>query len=639
MYAQSVENDSAKIMQNYGSAIVRLHVVSSSLTLNGKEQSESFGSGVFISDDGYIITNHHVAGEAVRIYCTLIDKTIVEATLIGTDPLTDIAVIKLVKNEKAPKKYPFLKFGDSNDVKVGDVVFALGSPLAFSQSITMGIVSNTSLVLPDYYSEQLAEDGEGIGDIVSWIAHDALILPGNSGGPLVNSDGEIIGINELLVGLSCSIPSNVANKIANDIIEYGEVIRSDFGFVLQEVLPGMANGVLVADVTKESNAESAGLKSGDIIVSIDDQNVNIQFTEELPKLNYDLMHMQIGKTIKIDVLRGENERFTLNIENIKKKKNDNKKYLNELLGVLFTEDSENGLMVESTKASSPLNKILNLKEFAVIKKINDVKIGNYDELEEYISGLDLSKPQQIFITFSSASKPESKRIHMVTIDANKEVVNIGALASERRPWIPIKTGNMSKDVMKYMGLDYNGGIEVIEVYSGNNINVTPLQIGDIIIKQNNRDIIERYTKGEVDFSDIYRRSSIGDKFNFTALRDNEEVEIEIVLDRYPVNQANVYTNNDFGFTTRDINIFDKAIATEELNGVYVTNVKQGSWASLSELKLGDIIIDFMGQSVTSIIELEKYLEKMKAENELNVIVKVYREKKYHYLSLIIKWDE
>jgi len=634
--AQDIANNSVKIMQDCGSAVVRLHVISSRLTLNGKEQSESYGSGAFISADGYIITNHHVAGKAVRIFCTLKDKTVVEAVLVGTDPLTDIAVVKLV-GEKTD--YPYLKFGDSNNVKVGDTVFALGSPLAFSQSITMGIVSNTSLVLPERYSSQLIEDGEGIGDIVSWIAHDALILPGNSGGALVNVDGEIIGINELLVGLSCSIPSNVAKKSAMDIIAHGEVLRTDFGFTLQSVLLAMPNGVLVADVQKGSNAESAGLKSGDIITAIDGKSINIQFAEEMPMLNYELMHMEIGKVVTFDVIRDGTEKLVIDIESIKKKSKKDSEYLNELLGVLFVEDEKKGLTIKSTKASSGLSKVLNIKEFAIVKKIDNQEVVNYEDLETYLDSLDWSKPRQLLFTLASIDKSEIKRMHIITVNAAKEVVNVGALASERKPWIPIKTDNVSKEVMAHLGMNYSGGVEVIEVYTGNNIKETQLLVGDIIIKQNSKDIIERYTKGEIDFSDIYRRNAIGDTLKFTVLRDGSEVDIDVVLDRYPVNPAAVYTNDDFGFTVRDLNIFDKAYNNENILGVYVNSVKSGSWASLAQLKSADIIVDFAGNAVSSTDDLLLRLENMKKEGTTSATLKVYRQEKYHYLSLIIKWDE
>ena len=637
IFAQDIANSSVKIMQDCGSAVVRLHVISSALTLNGREQSESWGSGAIVSSDGYIITNHHVAGEAVRIFCTLKDKTVVEAVLVGTDSLTDIAVVKLVGEHTG---YPYLKFGDSNGVKVGDTVFALGSPLAFSQSITMGIVSNTALVLPERYSLQLAEEnGEGIGDIVSWIAHDALILPGNSGGALVNVNGEIVGINELLVGLSCSIPSNIAKKSALDIITYGEVLRSDFSFTLQPVLLGMANGVLVADVKKGSNAEIAGLKSGDIITAIDGTGVNIQFNEELPIINYELMHKEIGKIVTFDILRNENEKIVINIGSVKKSGEKSPEYLNELLGALFVEDAKKGLTIKSTKVSSSLSKILNIKEFAVVEKVDDKKIVNYEDLETYLDCLDWSKPRQLLFTLASIDKSEIKRMHIITVNAVKEVVNVSALASERKPWIPIKTDNVSKEVMTYLGLSYNGGVEIIEVYTGTNIKETSLLVGDIIVKQNGKDIIERYTKGEMDFSDIYRRSAIGDIFKFTVLRNGVEVDVDVAIDRYPVNLSAAYINADFGFSVRDLNIFDKAYSNDKVVGAYISSVKIGGWGSLAQLKTADIVVGFAGKEVTSMNDLQKCLESMKEENVTNATLKVYRQEKYHYLSLIIKWDE
>src|SRR5262249_46848753 len=154
----------------------------------GREvKHEASGSGAIISADGYVITNHHVVGKAKRVQCTLTTKEEVEATVVGTDPLADIAVIKLKRNGKdASRPLPVAAFGDSDSLRVGDRVLAMGSPLALSQSVTKGIVSNVKMTLGMF---KFTLDGEEVGSIVTWIGHDSQIFPGNSGGPLVNLKG------------------------------------------------------------------------------------------------------------------------------------------------------------------------------------------------------------------------------------------------------------------------------------------------------------------------------------------------------------------------------------------------------------------------------------------------------------------
>ena len=167
-------------------ALVRIEVVSTRFQSGRAVKQETGGSGVIVRKDGYILTNHHVAGHATRLVCILSSNEEIEAELVGTDALSDLAVLHL-KPDKA-RTFPAVSFGDSDELKVGDTVLAMGSPLALSQSVTRGIVSNTKLIMSRALGGAggFTLDGEDVGGLVRWIAHDAAIFPGNSGGPLVN---------------------------------------------------------------------------------------------------------------------------------------------------------------------------------------------------------------------------------------------------------------------------------------------------------------------------------------------------------------------------------------------------------------------------------------------------------------------
>ena len=179
--------------------LVRVEVVTNEALRDGCEKLEDPEAERSFTDKGHVLTNHHVAGKATRIICRLSNREEIEAELIGTDILSDLSILKLdLSSRRETSPLPVAQLGDSSEVSVGDTVLAMGSPAGLSQSVTLGIVSNTEMIPPR--SSRFDLDGENVGELVRWIGHDAVIYPGNSGGPLVNLDGEIIGVNEVGIG-------------------------------------------------------------------------------------------------------------------------------------------------------------------------------------------------------------------------------------------------------------------------------------------------------------------------------------------------------------------------------------------------------------------------------------------------------
>ncbi len=232
------------------------------------EPAES-GSGVLISEDGYIVTNHHVIDGADNISILLPDKGRYDAQLIGEDVLTDLALLKI--EESGLTSMPI---GDSDNLRVGETVAAIGNPLGyFQQTVTAGIISAVD--------RQVRLPGGNFA--YSFVQTDALVNPGNSGGPLVNLDGEIIGINTAKIslmgveGIGLSIPSNTVSRVMDDLKEHGRVIRPHLGVIIDD-WPLYSdeepdNGVLIIEIAPDSPAEEVGLQSGDVIVAIDDHEV------------------------------------------------------------------------------------------------------------------------------------------------------------------------------------------------------------------------------------------------------------------------------------------------------------------------------------------------------------------------------
>ncbi|ENW03633.1 Do family serine endopeptidase [Acinetobacter beijerinckii] len=266
----------------------------------GPQEKTGYGSAFFISKDGYLVTNHHVIENASRISITLNDRRELDATLVGSDERTDVAVLKV-----NGANFPELKIGNVNQLKVGEPVLAIGSPFGFDYSASAGIVSAKSRNMSGETS-------------VPFIQTDAALNPGNSGGPLFNQRGEVVGVNSRIfsgtggyMGLSFSIPIDVAMEVVQQLKTTGKVTRSYLGIMLQDIDRNLAEayklpkpeGSLITQVTAKSPAEKAGLKSGDVILKIN--GASISRTSDL--LNV-LNRVAPGQTVQLDVLRDEKTR-------------------------------------------------------------------------------------------------------------------------------------------------------------------------------------------------------------------------------------------------------------------------------------------------------------------------------------------
>ena len=296
-------------------ALVHTQPIKEIFTSGEKRKVQITGSGVIISPDGYVVTNNHVAEKANSVRCTLSSRHELEAEVVGLDPWTDLAVLKLNLEKAGLNKVPWAEFGDSDRLQVGQVVLALGSPLGLSRSLSMGVVSSV-----DRYFE---DTGDMISPFNLWIQTDAAINPGNSGGPLVDLQGRIIGINARAVvfgeNLGFAIPSNTVKFVIDQIINKGEVERSWIGLSWQEIKeyrkykrqPDL-KGVLIASVEKNSPAQKAGLQPGDIVTAINGQAVSALYREELPKIRLLIANMPIGSALRFSVLsHGKEKSVTL----------------------------------------------------------------------------------------------------------------------------------------------------------------------------------------------------------------------------------------------------------------------------------------------------------------------------------------
>jgi serine protease Do len=277
-----------------------------------ERREQSLGSGVIISPKGYIITNHHVVENAENIKVFLEDRRELEAEIVGTDEETDIAILK-VKEENLP----VLAIGDSSKVRVGDIVLAIGNPFGLGQTLTMGIVSATG------------RGNLGIEHYEDFIQTDAAINPGNSGGALINTRGELIGINTAIIsrgsqgnqGIGFAVPIDLARHVMDQILNHGKVVRGWLGVSVQDVTPSIAKamglkearGGLVGDVTPGSPASKGGIEKGDIILEVageqidDKSDVALKIAQTAPDTALNIKLYRDGKERNVSITIGERE--------------------------------------------------------------------------------------------------------------------------------------------------------------------------------------------------------------------------------------------------------------------------------------------------------------------------------------------
>ncbi len=270
------------------------------------------GSGVIISPDGYIVTNNHVVEDAKEVTVTLNDRREFKATVVGTDPMTDLALIKIETDG-----LPVLEFGNSDDVRIGEWVLAVGNPFNLTSTVTAGIVSAKARNL-DILGKNTA--------IESFIQTDAAVNQGNSGGALVNADGKLIGINSAIAsgngyftGYSFAIPSNIARKVVSDLKQYGSVQRAYIGVAVVEIDNAIADelnlsevkGLLVRQVTADGAAERAGLREDDIILALDGREIN-----SVSELKEIVAQHSPGDNMSVTILRnGQRQKINLTLLN------------------------------------------------------------------------------------------------------------------------------------------------------------------------------------------------------------------------------------------------------------------------------------------------------------------------------------
>lgn len=635
-------------------SLVRIHVVRMEPSSGRMKKFQSGGSGVVISKQGHVITNHHVAGKARRLVCRMPDGEEIEADLIGTDPLADIAVIKLDLASRKPGRppVPVAKFGDSTKLRVGDTVLAMGSPAALSQSVTKGIVSNTAMIVPKMYGPDAFKlDGEDVGSLVRWIGHDASIYHGNSGGPLVNLSGEIIGINEVGMALGGAIPGDLAKSVAQQIIKTGEVKRSWTGLECQPRMKHQPaeKGVLVGGVIKDSPADKAGLKPGDVITQYDNATVDCRIREDLPLFNRLVLSTPIGKTVKIVALRdGKPKTFELTTavrEPARGKDVELRAWgmtcrdFTLMSALERKRPDKKGVLVQTLQSGGPCTEAKPpIRRSDVIRDVDGKPTDDVAVLEKITQEIVKGKDERVPVLVGF--EREGRKL-LTVVKIGKEPKQDEPFTA-KKAWLPAATQVLTRDLAEALKLKGKPGVRVTQIYEGHSADKAGMKVGDILLKLDGDVIEATEPEDEEVLPNMVRQYKIGSEVTFDAVRDGKPLKITLELETppTPASELKRYKNDDFELAVRELSFDDRVSRKidEQLRGVLVEQVQSAGWASLAGLRGGDILLTIDGKPTADVDTVETLLTAASKARADRVVFFVRRGIHTMYLELEPSWD-
>ena len=644
---QTVEVQAA--LAKVAPSLVRIHVVAVDFQDGRELKREASGSGTIIAPEGLVITNHHVAGRTRAITCTLANREEIPAELVGTDPLSDIAVLRL--RPATPRRFPVASFGDVATLKVGDRVLALGSPLALSQSVTMGIVSNTEMIMPGMFwpFNRMTLDGEDVGSIVRWIGHDAAIFGGNSGGPLINLQGQIVGINEISLGLAGAIPADLAREVADAIIRDGHVKRGWIGLEIQPLLASSkaTRGALVGGTIDGSPAAAAGFASGDILVKLAGRDVLVRFAEEVPVFNQMVMRLPIGKPVEATVLRDGAEK-TLRVTPSERESVDARTRELPLVGIAASNltgwaakelkrASRDGVRVRGVRPGGPADEAKpSLRDDDVIVAIDDRPTASFEALESAVETLTREKDTRVssLVAFERAGE----RL-LTVVELGRPGLEDPGLEA-RKAWVPIAVQVLTRELAERLNLSDRTGVRITRVFGGG-AEAAGLKVGDVITALDGN-ALEASQPSDADlFATLIRQYKIGSTATLTLVRNGKLVDVAVKLDTSPrlPREMKKYEDPSFEFRVRDIAAADRVSSRlpADQSGVLVDAVREGGWAALGHLADGDMLLTIDGEIVADVEAVQRKMARVAEAKPGSVVFKVRRGIRTFFVELETGW--
>jgi len=644
--------DIARARERVYPALVNISVVMRYFSEGRALRSPAAGSGVIITPQGHVLTNYHVAGKTTRIDCILSDGETIPAEVVVHDPLTDLSVLKLLTEKRADpsKPIPYAPLGDSDKLRIGDYVLAMGNPLMLSSSLTLGVVSNPQRVFVSETRTDLEQmeldEGEATGLFTRWIQHDADIAPGNSGGPLVNLQGEVVGINELRFGsgIGFAIPSNIAKDVLHQALEKGSVRRAWLGvtFLPVEKL-GRKTGALVSAVAPQSAAAQAGIKPGDVLVAVAGEAVSARFFEEVPVVYQRVAALEIGKPIEIQLERdGKSLTVTATPTEMEQEKGEEDEFrevgatlerVTATRALLRRLPVSQGLRVTGVRPGYPFEVAQPaLRAEDIIVSIGGKPVADLETARKLLASVPAKGLPIVFRRRSEILVTRIKPREEPAPEVDTELP---------RPWLGVKTQVVTSDVAEALGLPKPGGHRITQVYPGTQAAKAGLQPGDIIVSLNDKPLRATRIQDVEELKRAIENLSVGENAKLGLLRAGKPAAVTVSLEATPASasKAKRVKQELLEFEVRQIMPMDRLESRRftDIEGVLVSDVTQGGWAAMSGLAAEDVILAVNGTPTPDVEPFEKVMKAAVDARPKTITLFVLRGYRTHFVFIEPDW--
>ena len=585
--------------------------------------SVSSGSGTVVSAEGHIATNAHVTQNGKSFRVVFADGRELPARLVGTDTLSDLAV--LLVQPTRPEKFAFAEFATRLDLKPGDTVLAMGAPWGLSNSMSAGVVNNPRRLLVSLfddeaeYEDALSED-EPTGRYYAWIQHDASIAPGNSGGPLVDLGGRIVGVNTrgMIVGgdLAFAIPGAEAGQIVRELIAKGVVERVSLGFRLRS-LKGTpyTEGVLVSAVERGSAPEKAGLQAGDRVISLNGKSFTALQPIDVPHLQQTIAELPVKSSITLRIERDGKQR-DLNLAAVAQTRERGNEDALAAFGISASEltpamgarrnlESRAGLLVTGIRPGGPAAVARpEIPAGAVITAIDGKPVTSLSDLSSRAS-VD-SAGKSLVVQFENNGEQRLSVLKPQFGDEERE-----PLPELPKSWVGVEVQPFTGSLARETGLP-SAGFRVARIYPGSPLAKAGARLGDLLVAIDGEPLKPGNDVSSEQFDQRVHDVTVNTHARFSALRAGKPIEFDIAVLPSPVDTSGLRTLavTRLRAQLRELGFYDRVamkLATDR-QGVFIDGVESGGAAGLAHLKRGDIITRLGGNAVTTPAELSRALE-------------------------------